>query len=194
MKRELPVLIQGGMGVAVSDWRLARAVSEAGHLGVVSGTALDAVMARRLQLGDPGGHIRRALAAFPVPEAAERILARCFVAGGKGADQRFKPTLMKRDRPSRNLRDLLVAATFVEVYLAKEGHPGLVGINYLEKLQAPTLPSLYGAMLAGVDYVLMGAGIPRAIPAVLDRLAEGLPVEMKLDVKESGREDDFRTR
>jgi nitronate monooxygenase len=194
MKRELPVLIQGGMGVAVSDWRLARAVSEAGHLGVVSGTALDAVMARRLQLGDGGGHIRRALAAFPVPEAAERILARYFVAGGKGADQRFKPTLMKRDRPSRNLRDLLVAANFVEVYLAKEGHPGLVGINYLEKLQAPTLPSLYGAMLAGVDYVLMGAGIPRAIPAVLDRLAEGLPVEMKLDVKESGREDDFRTR
>jgi nitronate monooxygenase len=194
MQRDLPVLIQGGMGVAVSDWRLARAVSEAGHLGVVSGTALDAVMARRLQLGDPGGHIRRALAAFPVPEAAERILARYFVAGGKGADQRFKPTLMKRDRPSRNLRDLLVAANFVEVYLAKEGHPGLVGINYLEKLQAPTLPSLYGAMLAGVDYVLMGAGIPRAIPAVLDRLAEGLPVEMKLDVKESGREDDFRTR
>lgn len=70
MKRELPVLIQGGMGVAVSDWRLARAVSEAGHLGIVSSTALDAVMARRLQLGDPGGHIRRALAAFPVPEAA----------------------------------------------------------------------------------------------------------------------------
>ncbi len=194
MQRDLPVLIQGGMGVAVSDWRLARAVSEAGHLGVVSGTALDAVMARRLQLGDPGGHIRRALAAFPVPEAAERILARYFVAGGKGADQRFKPTLMKRDRPSRNLRDLLVAANFVEVYLAKEGHPGPVGINYLEKLQAPTLPSLYGAMLAGVDYVLMGAGIPRAIPAVLDKLAEGLPVEMKLDVKESGRDDDFRTR
>ncbi len=194
MQRDLPVLIQGGMGVAVSDWRLARAVSEAGHLGVVSGTALDAVMARRLQLGDPGGHIRRALAAFPVPEAAERILARYFVAGGKGADQRFKPALMKRDRPSRNLRDLLVAANFVEVYLAKEGHPGLVGINYLEKLQAPTLPSLYGAMLAGVDYVLMGAGIPRAIPAVLDKLAEGLPVEMKLDVKESERDDDFRTR
>ncbi len=70
MKRELPVLIQGGMGVAVSDWRLARAVSEAGHLGIVSSTALDAVMARRLQLGDSGGHIRRALAAFPVPEAA----------------------------------------------------------------------------------------------------------------------------
>ena len=69
------------------------------------------------------------------------------------------------------------------MWLAKEGHDGVVGINYLEKVQAPTLPSLYGAMLAGVDYVLMGAGIPKAIPAILNRLADGLPVKMKLDVK-----------
>lgn len=192
--KELPVLIQGGMGVGVSDWRLARAVSQAGHLGVVSGTALDTVMARRLQTGDSGGHIRRALAAFPVPEAAEGILARYFIDGGKQPDQRFKQTSMKRDKPTRNLEDLIVAANFVEVYLAREGHPGLVGINYLEKLQAPTLPSLYGAMLAGVDYVLMGAGIPRAIPAVLDKLAEGVTVELKLDVKESGGDAEFHTR
>ena len=32
-----PVIIQGGMGVGVSGWRLARAVAERGHLGVVSG-------------------------------------------------------------------------------------------------------------------------------------------------------------
>ncbi len=194
MHNELPVLIQGGMGVAVSDWRLARAVSETGQLGVVSGTGLDTVMARRLQLGDAGGNVRRALAAFPVREAAERILARYFVAGGKAADQRFKQTPMNRDKPSRNLEDLLVTSNFVEVFLAKEGHGGPIGINYLEKLQAPTLPSLYGAMLAGVDYVLMGAGIPRAIPAVLDRLAQGLPVELRLDVKESGRDEQFHTR
>ena len=30
-----------------------------------------------------------------------------------------------------------------------------------------TLPSLYGAMLAGVGFVLMGAGIPKAIPGIL---------------------------
>jgi nitronate monooxygenase len=151
-------------------------------------------MARRLQLGDSGGHIERALAAFPVPEVAERILAKYFVAGGKHADQRFKQTPMKREKPSRDLEDLLVAANFVEVFLAKEGHSGPVGVNYLEKVQAPTLPSLYGAMLAGVDYVLMGAGIPRTIPAVLDRLAEGLEVELKLDVKEAGSDDSFRAR
>ena len=49
----LPPVIQGGMGVAVSSWPLARAVAAAGQLGVVSGTALDAVLARRLQDGDP---------------------------------------------------------------------------------------------------------------------------------------------
>ena len=60
-----PQIIQGGMGVAVSDWRLARAVSQQGQLGVVSGTALDVVLARRLQLGDPEGHLRRAMSEFP---------------------------------------------------------------------------------------------------------------------------------
>ncbi len=188
------MLIQGGMGVGVSDWRLARAVSRSGHLGVVSGTAVDVVMVRRLQLGDPDGHVRRALADFPVPEVAERILDRYFVPGGKQADERFKQTSMKWDRPSRDVEGLLMAANFVEVALAKEGHAGPVGINYLEKVQAPTLPSLYGAMLAGVDYVLMGAGIPKAIPAVLDKLAEGLPVELRLDVKDATQDDDFRAR
>ena len=60
--RSLPPVVQGGMGVAVSGWRLARAVSSAGQLGVVSGTAMDTVLARTLQDGDPGGHYRRALA------------------------------------------------------------------------------------------------------------------------------------
>ncbi|NOX31703.1 MAG: nitronate monooxygenase [Actinobacteria bacterium] len=187
----LPVLIQGGMGVGVSGWQLARAVSEAGQLGVVSGTALDLVLTRRLQIGDPGGHMRRALAAYPIAEVAERIIDRYFIAGGKPSDARFVGISMKREDPTRNLEDLLVASNFVEVYLAKEGHTGEVGINYLEKVQAPTLPSLYGAMLAGVDYVLMGAGIPRMIPVVLDRLAEGLSVEYKLDVKGAGPDGGF---
>ena len=72
------------MGVAISNWRLARAVSSAGGLGVVSGTALDQVLARRLQDGDPGGHMRRALDAFPVPAIAARIRDRFLIEGGKG--------------------------------------------------------------------------------------------------------------
>ena len=74
--RPLPAIIQGGMGVAVSGWRLARAVSAAGQLGVVSGTLLPVVLARRLQLGDPDGELRRALAAFPDPALASAIVAR----------------------------------------------------------------------------------------------------------------------
>ena len=72
-KGVLPRIIQGGMGVAISGWELAKAVARRGELGVVSGTILEVVMARRLQLGDPGGHIRRALEHFPFRAAARRI-------------------------------------------------------------------------------------------------------------------------
>ncbi len=183
MNKKLPVIIQGGMGAAVSDWRLAQAVSATGQLGVVSGTALDAILARRLQLGDPGGHMRRALAAFPVPGVAKRIIDRYFVDGGKTTDGRFITKPMVSHKSSKKAEELLVVSNFVEVYLAKEGHANPVGINFLEKIQVPTLPSLYGAMLAGVDYILMGAGIPRAIPGILDSLADGFDVQMKIDVK-----------
>ena len=44
-----PWLIQGGMGIAVSGWRLASTVARAGQLGVVSGTGIDNVFVRRLQ-------------------------------------------------------------------------------------------------------------------------------------------------
>ena len=57
-----PVVIQGGMGVAVSSWQLAREVSRSGQLGVVPGSARDGDQARTRQDGGPGGHRRRALA------------------------------------------------------------------------------------------------------------------------------------
>jgi nitronate monooxygenase len=170
------------MGVGVSGWRLARAVSQTGQLGVVSGTALDLLLTRHLQLGDAGGHMRRALAAFPIPQAAERIIDKYFIDGGKPADAPFKTQAMLSHQPSRSSRELTVAAAFVAIYLAKEGHDGLVGLNLLEKIQTPTLFVLYGAMLAGVDVVLMGAGIPRQIPKILDDFAAGRATDMRLDV------------
>ena len=190
MTSQPPLIIQGGMGAAVSDWRLAKAVSVTGQLGVISGTALDAVVARRLQIGDPGGHMRRALAAFPIPGVAQWIIEKYFIEGGKKVGERFKTKPMVSHRSSTRTEELLVAANFVEVFLAKEGHDNPVGINLLEKVQVPTIPSLYGAMLAGVDYVLMGAGIPRAIPGILDNLAQGFDVEMKIDVKGATSEGD----
>ena len=179
-----PTIIQGGMGVAVSGWQLARSVSLTGQLGVVSGTALDMVLARRLQLGDPGGDIRRAMAAFPAPDVAERILAAYFVDGGIDDGRSFKAVPVFTAEPHRRSLDLATMGGFVEVFLAKEGHHGIVGINFLEKIQMPTPPTLYGAMLAGVDVVLVGAGIPREIPQLLDGLAEHEPVALPLHVAE----------
>ncbi len=183
MTSKLPTIIQGGMGIAVSDWRLANAVARAGQLGVVSGTAIDGVLVRRLQRGDEGGHVRRALAAFPVPEFADRLLDRYFVEGGIPADQPFKRGPMPRERQSALGEDLLVLANFVEVHLAREGHDSPVGINFLEKIQVPTLASIFGAILGGVDYVLMGAGIPRAIPRVIGELSAGMPSSLRFEVK-----------
>jgi NAD(P)H-dependent flavin oxidoreductase YrpB (nitropropane dioxygenase family) len=178
----LPLVIQGGMGVAVSSWRLASAVARAGQLGVVSGIALDVVMARRLQDGDPGGAVRRALDAFPVPAVAQRALARYFRAGGRPAGTPYSPVPRVALRQGTPGQELAVLGNFVEVWLAKEGHRGLVGINYLEKVQMATPAAVYGAMLAGVDYVLVGAGIPRELPALLDRLAGHRRVRLPVDV------------
>lgn len=171
------------MGVAVSNWRLARAVSRMGELGVVSGTALAMILARRLEAGDLDGAARRALDHLPIPGVAARVIEAHYVPGGKSPTAPFHTVAMPSLQPGPALTELTVAANFVEVFLAKEGHEGKVGINFLEKIQFPTLSSLFGAMLAGVDYVLMGAGIPRSIPGALDRLAAGQPAEMKIDVE-----------
>jgi nitronate monooxygenase len=186
-----PALIQGGMGVAVSSWPLARAVSSLGHLGVVSGTALDVVLARRLQLGDPGGEVRRALDAFPDSAVARGVLDRFFIPGGKRADAAFANIPMFVANPAPRVQSLAVVAGFAEVFLAKEGHHGRIGINFLEKVQLPTPAILYGALLAGVDYVLVGAGIPREVPGLLDRLVRHEPARLPLHVAGSLPGDDF---
>ena len=169
--RANPLIIQGGMGVGISHWHLAATVSSLGALGVVAGTALDQVLSRRLQDGDPGGHMRRGLNLFPVPEIAERVWNTYYIPGGKSKDAGYQKLTMHTREGTRQLYELCIVANFVEVILAREGHRNPVGINYLEKVQMPHLPSIYGAMLAGVDYVLMGAGIPLKIPAVLDHFA-----------------------
>jgi len=178
-----PRIIQGGMGIGVSSWVLARAVSRLGHLGVVSGTAVDTVMIRRLQDGDEGGHVQRAMREFPIPEVCEHLLRRYYLAAGRRGSTPYKALPMFRKSVTLVRQQVTMMANFVEVWLAKEGHDGVVGINLLTKVQMPNLPSLYGAMLAGVDYVLMGAGIPREIPGALDALAEHRLARLKLDVE-----------
>jgi len=181
------------MGVAVSNWRLARAVSSFGQLGVVSATGIDTVMVRRLQDGDAGGLVRRALAAFPLPDIAKAALERYFLPEGRKPGKPYRRAPMfSAGGDNHEQNGLGMLASFVEVFLAKEGHSGKVGVNLLTKIQLPNLPSLYGSMLAGVDYVLMGAGIPREIPEALDRLSLHEPAAVRLEVTESPDLPEFR--
>lgn len=180
------------MGMGVSSWRLANAVASMGHLGVVSGAGLNVIFARRLQEGDIGGHLRRALDKFPVPDIARRVFDRYFISGGKQPDVPYRPVPMFSANTGMEAVREAVLANFTEVTLAKENHTGPVGINLLEKAQFGNLAALYGAMLAGVDYVLMGAGIPREIPGALDSLAAHQNTSLKLDVIGAAPDDDYR--
>jgi NAD(P)H-dependent flavin oxidoreductase YrpB (nitropropane dioxygenase family) len=172
MSENLPVIIQGGMGIAVSNWELAKTVSLQGQLGVVSGTAIDNVLARRLQDGDKSGNMRRALAAFPNQEIVKKILDKYFIEGGKSAEASYVMVPKITLEQKRDAQEILIVANFVEVWLAKEGHDGLIGINFLHKIQMTTAASVLGAMLAGVDYIIMGAGIPRELPKLIRQIAK----------------------
>lgn len=208
-------LIQGGMGVYVSNWRLARAVAmdrPGVTAGTVSGTALDVVHVRMLQLGDPGGHLRRAYSAFDTQYGVvigKKILEHYFIEGGKAPGTRYKygpvQTLLERDGRhtfptpiesteavsftlEEELVELLIASAFAEVWLAKEGHDGKIFINFLKKVELPLIYGMYGAMLAGVDAIVVGAGNPEGLPRVCAQLAQHQAVTHDLPVlyRESG--------
>lgn len=188
----LPLIIQGGMGVAISNWKLAKTVSQLGQLGVVSGTGIGRILAHRLMDGDKLGLMHHALSHFPLAEPVQRLLKRYYIPGGKAPNEPYKSQPTYTIQPSRFLEACTALANFVEVFLAKENHTGVVGLNLLEKVQLPNLASLYGAMLAGVDYVLMGAGIPTQVPGILDKLMNHEPVSYRLDVQGAAPDDDLR--
>ncbi len=176
-----PWLIQGGMGISISDWRLARVVARAGQLGVVSGTAIDAVFVRRLQKYGMDERLHAVLARFPVPAIVDDVLRQFNTARRRATGAYRSPTMLTHESTQRSV-DLLVLAAFAEVAMAKSGHAGLVGINLLTKVQLPTVALLCGAMIAGVDFVLMGAGVPTHIPGILERLRQGLNVCTPLEM------------
>lgn len=208
-------LIQGGMGVYVSNWRLARSVAmerPGVTAGTVSGTGLDIVYVRMLQLGDPGGYIREAFASFDARfgvQIGQKIIDKYYVEGGKTPEQRFKPAPMQIARPvgggnlippaqdasepipleiDPEVIELVIATSYAEVWLAKQGHQGKVFINLLKKVELPLIYVIYGAMLAGVDGVIVGAGNPDGLPEICTKLAAQQPVSNDLLVlyRESG--------
>ncbi|HEY5266977.1 MAG TPA: nitronate monooxygenase [Acidimicrobiales bacterium] len=176
-----PWLIQGGMGIAISGWQLARAVARAGQLGVVSGTAIDSVFVRRLQDQGVDESLQSVLDCFPVPSIVSEVVEQ-FATTRRLESASYRNIVMLTHRSVQHSQDLLVLAAYVEVALAKQGHDGLVGINLLTKVQIPTVPTLYGAMLAGVDYVVMGAGVPTHIPGILEQLARGQEIDLALNI------------
>lgn len=192
MRNELPEIIQGGMGVNVSSPKLASVVAQEGGLGIVSGTGIGPVAARKLQDGDLS--YLRAFENFPDQEKAQKLIKKYYVPGGIPKGTRYKPVAMYNFKGApQSVEDLVVVANFAVVNIAKEGHNGLIGINYLEKLQQPHLASLYGAMLAGVDRVVMGAGIPIQIPGALDRLSNHDFATYDLDVEGADYAGEFKS-
>lgn len=182
---ELPEIIQGGMGIGVSGWQLAAAAARAGALGVVSGVALDTTMVRRLQDGDPGGHLRRAFEAFPSQEIAQSVLERYLNPNGRTPGQPYRLLARPSLAPRKERQWVSVLAAFAEIHLAKSaahGH-GAIGVNFLEKVQLGNPAAAYGAILAGVDTVLVGAGIPARFPEMLRRLARHERFELPVDVE-----------
>ncbi len=180
-KNTTPWLIQGGMGIAISGWPLARAVARTGQLGVVSGTAIDTVFVRRLQDFGVDRSLQAVLDRFPLQAIVQEVLER-FAATKRRIGAPYKTIPMLTHRNTKSSQDLLVLASYVEVALAKNDQDGEVGMNLLTKVQLPTLPTLFGAMLAGVNYVLMGAGVPTNIPGILDRLSQGQDAQLPLTV------------
>ncbi len=196
-----PEIISGGMGVRISWWVMARIVSMMGGLGVVSGTALEIVYPRILQDGDPGGNVRRAFTelvrrqpalAGPVWE----LFNKYYIEGGRAKGTPYKPvtpcrlTRIENFRPGpdsfwelpREMQVLVLAANFAEVWLAREGHDKPVGINFLRKVERPLPWALYGAILAGAAYVIVGAGSPDEMPAMIEKLSRHEPAAMSLKV------------
>ena len=170
------------MGVAVSHWRLARTVAMSGGLGVVSGVGPDLLIARVLQDGDSGGDARRVLAIYPDQDFVQKTLDRYFRDGGLPAGTPYRPIPKLDLHQKLDAVRLTALGAFFQVALAKEGHDGPIGINLLEKVQIWTPAALLGAMVAGVDAVLVGAGVPSHLPRLLDSLSRLEPVTLPIDV------------
>jgi NAD(P)H-dependent flavin oxidoreductase YrpB (nitropropane dioxygenase family) len=178
----VPEIIQGGMGVYISSPFLANVVSRNGGLGTVSGVMPERILARILGRGDIGGHYRRALSNFPFPRVSKQVLDAFYIEehNPKGVSLREAPFFTVN--PSALLIALSICANYAFVYLAKEGHENPVSINYLEKIAMPHIYAITGAMLAGVDFITMGAGIPLQIPEVINALAVGKTAEYRIPV------------
>ena len=179
--------------------------------GTISGIGLDVGYARLLELGDPGAHIRTALRAFDTRFDAtlgENFISKYFIPGGKAPGAKFRHLPMQSVQaadgsaalpPSpqpgaiqlsvgTDVIERVILTAFAEVWLAKAGHAGRIFVNFLKKIELPLIFAMYGAMLAGVDGIVVGAGSPEGLPFITTQLAQHQPVNIDIPMlyRESG--------
>jgi NAD(P)H-dependent flavin oxidoreductase YrpB (nitropropane dioxygenase family) len=168
----MPRLIQAGMGIHISSARLANETSRLGALGVVSGAALRHVVIEDVRAGEEEAiEIART---FPVALYVDELLT--FALGG-ARHTHAVPVDTPDSRHKARPRRLSAIAAYVEVMRAKRGHRGKVGINVMWKCTLTVLPTIYGAMLAGVDALLCGAGVPMELPDIVAKIRAGRDME-----------------
>src|SRR3569833_2666083 len=168
----MPRLIQAGMGVRISSATLANTTSRLGALGVVSSIGLRHIVVNEVRAGNVETiDIARS---FPVKSYVDDLLE--FAPGGPRNNQPppiDNPDPGKSELPKR----LSVIAAFIEVTRAKSGHRGMIGVNVMWKSAVTALPSIYGSMLADVDVLLCGAGVPMELPDIVRKIRGGIDKE-----------------
>jgi len=128
------------MGIGVSNWNLARTVSKLGHLGVVSGVAIETVFLRRLQDGDPGGHVRRALKNFPCQSSVQEILNTYFLPSGRPCD------LSDEEEQSTK-----AVSDYIDQFKSLKNSGGLLKIYSI--VRTKVAPNVSGEVRSGLRYL-----------------------------------------
>ena len=192
-----PIIVLGGMGVDISSKYLAGAVAKAGEFATLSETGGATRIARVLQDGDLGGHVRTSLASFPNQAMVSYAFDKFYREAGRL--ERVRGKLGKHYRPVpkyvlENRIDLAAGVPLVEMLTVLDAFEqvvtarrlaqgnGFIGMNGLGKIPLPMPAALYGAMLGGADYTARGAGVKADIPAVIDTLYAGNRVDYPIAV------------
>jgi len=167
-----PSVVCDGRRARGSNWRLARTLARSGQLGVVSLAAVDERLVQQLQQGDIGGTIRWALERCPLSEIAREIIDRYFVPCGSDSPLPLAtlPPLSDAEQSA-----LQMVSAFTEVFLAKQGHRGAIGVAWPDEDTLDELGLLYGAMLAGVDCVLAPRNAAPCVSLAIELIASDAP-------------------
>lgn len=164
---QFPRLFQAGMGAGVSRYWLSRKAARLGALGIVSSVGLRTIIVEAVRRGDK--QVIAMAKTFPFAQHRDELLS--FASGGF-RHRRAVPQDGYGDVGKLAAR-LTVISTFIEVSLAKKGHHGKIGINVMWKLSTSVLPTILGALLAGVDALICGAGVPMELEEIVDSIRAG---------------------